>query len=265
MQPRLIALITLLSPGLASAAITHRWTLNETSLAGDGSGILESVSNTTVAQLFGTVAGVVGNPGVSSGDLSYLFSGNAANNGGNAVSTKFNNVLPTTGDFSIFVTAVFATNYQGGGRMLFSNNNSQAGRVDFGVNGTSTIPNQLTFFLGGASSMSMAFTDSATDPILFDGGFHEVGITRSGSTFQLRVDGVAVGAAGTSSLAISTNTDFRIGRRNAFSGFFNNAISEVQVFNEVRSAGLAVIPEPSTGVLGIGTPGLALFARRRTR
>jgi hypothetical protein len=265
MKPQLIALISLLSPGLGSAAITHRWTLNETSLAGDGSGILESVSNTTTGQLFGTATGVVGNPGVSSGDLSFLFSGNVANNSGNAISTKFNNVLPTTGDFSVFVTAVFATNYQGGGRMLFSNNNSQAGRVDFGVGGTSTIPNQLTFFLGGASSLSMSFTDSTASPVLFDGGFHEVGVTRSGSTFQLRVDGVAVGSAGTSSLAISTTTDFRIGRRNAFSGFFNNAISEVQVFNDARSSGLAVIPEPSTTVLALGSIGLAMLVRRRTR
>jgi hypothetical protein len=66
-------------------------------------------------------------------------------------------------------------------------------------------------------------------------------------------------------VAISTNTEYRIGRRNAFSGFFNNAISEVQVFNEVRSSGLAVIPEPSTAVLGMGGIGLALLARRRTR
>jgi hypothetical protein len=265
MKPKLLALIALLAPGLASAVITHRWTLNETSLAADGTGVLESVSNTTVGQLFGTATGVVGNPGVYPGDLSYLFSGNAANNGGNAVATKFNNVLPTTGDFSVFVTAVFATNYQGGGRMLLSNNNSQAGRVDFGIAGTTTIPNQLTFFLGGASAMTIAFTDSAADPVLFDGGFHEVGVTRAGSSFQLHVDGVAVGSAGTSSVAISTNTEYRIGRRNAFSGFFNNAISEVQVFNEVRSSGLAVIPEPSTAVLGMGGIGLALLARRRTR
>lgn len=265
MKLKLAALIALLAPGLASAALTHRWTLNETSLAGDGSGVLEAVSNTTVGQLFGTATGVVGNPGVYVGDLSYLFTGNAANNNGNAISTRSNSVLPTTGNFSVFATAVFAPNYQGGARMLFSNNNSQAGRVDFGVNGTITVPNQLTFFLGGASSMSLSFADSTVDPILFDGEFHEVGITRSGTTFQLYVDGVAVGSAGTSSVAVSTGTDYRIGRRNAFSGFYNNFISEVQVFNDVRSSGLAVIPEPSTALLGLSAVGLSLLVRRRTR
>lgn len=264
MKPRLLALIALLAPGLTSAALTHRWTLNETSLAGDGTGVLETVSNTTVGQLFGTATGVVGNPGVYAGDLAYLFSGNAANNNGNAISTKLNNVLPTTGDFSVFVTAAFAENYQGGARMLFSNNNAQAGRVDFGVTGTVTIPNQLTFFLGGASSISMAFADSTSAPILFDGEFHEVGITRSGSTFQLYVDGVAVGSAGTSSVAISTNTDYRIGRRNGFSGFFNNAISDVQVFNDLRTSGLPVVPEPSAAVLGLSAIGFSLLVRRRT-
>lgn len=264
MMLKLVVTLAILAPGLASAALTHRWTLNETSLAGDGTGVLETVSNTTVGQLFGTVTGVVGNPGVYAGDLSYLFTGNAANNGGNAVSTKSNTVLPTTGNFSVFVTALFAINYQDGGRMLFSNNNSQSGRVDFGVTGTATIPNQLTFFLGGASSMSIGFTDSTTDPILFDGGFHEVGITRSGSSFQLRVDGVAVGTAGASSLAISTGTDYRLGRRTAFSGFYNNRISEVQVFNDVRSSGLAVIPEPSVAMLGLAAIGMSLLVRRRT-
>lgn len=264
MKMKLLALIALLAPGLSSAALTHRWTLNETSLAGDGSGILETVSNTTVGQLFGSVTGVVGNPGVYAGDLAFLFGGNAANNGGNAVSTKFNNVLPTTGDFSVFVTAIFAADYQGGARMLLSNNNSQVGRVDFGVNGNATIPNQLTFFLGGASNLSLSFADSTVDPILFDGAYHEVGITRSSNSFQLYVDGVAVGSAGTSSVAISTTTDYRLGRRNAFTGFFNNSISEVQVFNEVRSSGLAVVPEPSTALLGLSALGLSLLARRRT-
>ena len=76
-----------------------------------------------------------------------------------------NKVLPTVADYSVFVTAVFATNYQGGGRMLFSNNNSQAGRIDFGVNGTAGVPNQFTFFLGGTTNLSLAFTDSLASPV----------------------------------------------------------------------------------------------------
>jgi hypothetical protein len=262
MKLKALCLLAALAPGFASAALTHRWTLNETSLnpTNPPTGILESVSGTTTGALFGVNSGVLGNPGVYAGDLSYLFDGV-----GNAVSTGFSNVLPTTGDFSVFVTAVFAADYQAGGRMLFSNNASQSGRVDFGVNGTATIPNQLTFFLGGATSLSLAFTDSTTAPILFDGGFHEVGITRSSNTFQLHVDGVAVGSSGTSAVAVSTGTDFRIGRRNSFSGFFNNRISEVQVFNDARDSGFAVVPEPSTALLGLSSLGLACLVRRRTR
>jgi len=222
-----------------TAELTHRWALNETELTATTppGGILESVSGSTSAVLFGTTTGVVGNPGVSSADLSYQFNG--SNNG---VSTTLTNVLPTVADFSVFVTAKFASNYQGGARLLLSNNSSQAGRIDFGVSGTSTVPNQLTFFLGGSpANMAISFTDSASDPILFDGGWHEVGISRSGTTFQLYVDGVAVGSSGTSSVAISTGTNYLIGRRVAFSGFFNNSISEVQVFNDVRIQGVPIL------------------------
>jgi hypothetical protein len=223
----------------ATAELTRRWALNEANLDG---GILESVSGSTDAVLFGDAAGVVGNPGVVPADQAYLFKGNAANTAGNAVSTGLTDVLPATGDFSVFVTAFFPADYQGGGRLLFSNNNSQAGRIDFGVNGTPTVPNQLTFFLGGSpANMSIAFTDSTVTPSLFNGAWHEVGVTRTGTTFQLYVDGVAVGASGTGSVAISTGTLYRIGRRTAFSGFFNNAISEVQVFNDVRTQGVPIL------------------------
>jgi hypothetical protein len=217
----------------ATAGLTRRWALNEHTLAG---GILESVSGSTAGQLFGDSSGVILKPGANAADRSFLFNGT-----NNAVSTELSNLLPTTGSFSVFVTAKFATNYQGGARLLFSNNNAQAGRIDFGVNGTAGTPNQLTFFYGGTANLSLSFTDSVASPILFDGGWHEVGIVRSGSSYQLYVDGVARGSAGTSSLAISTNTVYRIGRRNAFSGFYNNAISEVQVFDEVRTAGLPIL------------------------
>jgi len=217
-----------------SAELTRRWALNDYTLVG---GILESVSGSTAGALFGDATGVIGNPGVTAEDRAYLFKGNAGNTGGNAVSTEITNVLPATGNFSVFVTARFPLNYTSNARMLFSNNNGQAGRLDFGINGTNT----LTFFLGGTPSASSVFADSVTTPILFDGGWHEVGITRTGTTFQLYVDGVARGTAVTSSLAISTNTVYRIGRRNAFTGFFNNAISEVQVFDDARTTGLPIL------------------------
>lgn len=225
----------------ATADLTYRWALNETSLDG---GILESVSGSTTAVLLGDATGVVANPGSVSRDLAYLFKGNAANNGGNAVNTVLTDVLPATGDFSVFVTARFASNYQGGARMLFSNNNNNGliGRTDFGINGSAAIPNRLTFFISDSpTNITMVFTDSTATPILFDGGWHQVGITRSGSTFQLYIDGVAVGTSATSSVAINTATLFRIGRRTEFTGFFNNAISEVQVFDDARTQGQPVL------------------------
>ena len=231
----------------ASAALTHRWPLNETSGATNSGGIFEAVSGSSTTALFGDTAGVIGNPGVTAADRAYLFKGNAANSGGNAVAIPLNNVLPATGSFSVFVTARFATNYQGGGRMLVSNSNSQAGRIDFAINGTAASPNNLTFFYGGTTSLSLVFADSVASPVLFDGGWHEVGVTRSGTTFQLYVDGVARGTPGTSSLAISTSTAYRIGRRNAFSGFFNNAISEVQVFDDARSTGVPILVYDADG------------------
>ena len=232
----------------ASAELTCRWALNETPYD-FGLGVLESVSGSRTAQLWGDVTGVLGNPGVDVADRAFLFKGNAANSAGNGVSTGLKDVLPATGAFSVFVTAKFATNYQGGGRMLFSNNYSQgAGRLDFGINGTAGVPNQLTFFLGAASggtNLAISFTDSVATPVLFDGGWHEVGISRTGNTFQLYVDGAAQGSAGTSSLAVSTNTNYLIGRRTAYTGFFNNLISEVQVFNEARTSGVAILPYDS--------------------
>lgn len=256
-----LALVALAAVNGTQAALTHRWALNETVLndSTPPTGILESVSGSTNAALFGTSTGVLANPGINSGDLSYQFNGS-----GNGVSTALSNVLPASGDFSVFVTARFAPNYQAGARMLFSNNNGQAGRIDFGVDGNATIPNRLTFFLGGSpANLGISFTDSTTDPILFDGGWHEVGIARSGTLFQLYVDGVAVGASGTSSVAISTGTNYLIGRRTGFSGFWNDRITEVQVFNDARTSGLAIIPEPSSWLLGLAGMGMALVSRRR--
>ena len=231
----------------ASAALTHRWPLNENGGVTSSGGIFEAVSGSSIAGLFGDTAGVIGNPGVTAADRAYLFKGNAANNSGNAVAIPLNNVLPATGSFSVFVTARFAANYQGGGRMLFSNNNGQGGRIDFAINGTAASPNNLTFFYGGTTNLTLSFTDSVATPVLFDGGWHEVGVTRSGNTFQLYVDGVARGTPGTSGLAISTNTAYRIGRRNGFTGFFNNAISEVQVFDEARSTGVPILAYDTDG------------------
>jgi hypothetical protein len=148
----------------ATAELIRRWALNEANL---DSGILESVSTSTSAALFGTATGVVANPGVVASDFSYLFNG--TNNG---VSTGLNNVLPATGDFSVFVTAFFPANFQDGGRLLFSNNSAQAGRIDFGVDGNVTTPNRLTFFLGGSpANLSISFTDSTVTPVLFTGGW----------------------------------------------------------------------------------------------
>ena len=140
--PFFILLITTCVTSGVSAELTRRWGLNDVAPAG----ILESVSGTTVATLFGDATGVVGNPGVTAADRAFIFKGNPANSGGNAVSTEISNVLPASGDFSVFVTAKFATNYQGGGRILFSNNNGQAGRIDFAIDGNATTPNRLTFF-----------------------------------------------------------------------------------------------------------------------
>lgn len=221
---------------ITQAALTHRWPLNETGGVSNAGGIFEAVSGTSTTALFGDVPGVLANPGAVTGDLAYLFKGAS----GSGVASSSTNVLPATGSFSVFVTAKFSTNYQGGARMLLSNNNSQAGRIDFGIDGTAASPNRLTFFYGGTTNLSLSFADSTSAPVLFDGKWHEVGISRSGNTWQLYVDGVARGNPGTSALAINTTTGYRIGRRNAFSGFFNNAITEVQVFNEARTTGLPI-------------------------
>ena len=221
----------------ASADLTRRWALNEPTL---DFGIVESVSGSNSAVLFGTTTGVVGNPGVDANDLAYLFNGV-----GNGVSTGLTNVLPASGPFGVFVTARFPTNYTGGARMLLSNNNAQAGRIDFGIDGAAATPNKLTFFLGGSPNLSLAFTDSTSTPVLFDGNFHEVGITRTGTTYQLYVDGVAKGTSSTSSTTISSNVNYLIGRRTAYSGFFNNLITEVQVFNDFRTTGVPLLPADS--------------------
>jgi hypothetical protein len=79
------------------------------------------------------------------------------------------------------------------------------------------------------------YAKGSTD--LRNGAWHHVVATRSGSSFNVYVDGINARATGADgSATFTTSTSFRIGSRNNNDLYFNGSIDEVRISNTARSA-----------------------------
>jgi hypothetical protein len=194
---------------------------------------------------------LVGKTGPGNGD-NYAFEFEAINAGTytNRIYTYQTDAVPTTGDFSIYVS--FNTSYDGFQGHLFSNNAGQAGRANLYVeNG------RLKWFLNNGSSFVL---EETTPTDVADGDWHVGGIAKNGDDWDLVLDGniIASGSNNQSPSATAGNY-WTIGGAKTGANLFDGLISDVKVYD-----GYIVIPEPgSFALLGLGLGALVLVRRRR--
>ncbi len=258
-----------------SAAITHHWALDETTLPTVVSGAWGVVADTgttpaTDGRMFGYAvtsplpAGVVGNAGPTGFGTSYNFIELAGSNAVAGVFTNSNNAIPTVGDFSLFLQ-VATTDQQAAQGHLFSNNNGQAKRSNLYLSAGS-----LGFFLSGGAfdtdnngtSNGDAFSVAVNSTIpgginIFDGAYHQIGLAREGTRFDLTVDGAVIYSATTTTTGAfdDISTSWMIGRARSNNNDFDGSIADVQVHD------VYMVPEPSSlSLLGLS---VMLLARRR--
>ncbi len=212
------------------------WKLDETSLSWNGStwgNVIDSVAGNPTGLLWGYAATdpvnttVVNQPGVPlyTGDKAYNFGSPIPEPTGaiSAVFTNNNTAVPTTGDFTVLVW-MKTTNIHTAQGHLFSNNNGQVGRANLYVqNGA------LGWFQNGGVSLIDATAEKGS---IFDGNWHEVGIARLGSRFDLLRDGQVVATATAAGAAsFSTDTSWMIARMRSFGGDYEGLVSDVRVYN----------------------------------
>ena len=246
-----LSLVTLLLVGgFAEAALIHQWKLDETTLTYDGStwaGVIDSAAGTPTGNLWGyggtdpVNTNVINQPGAHGfPDGAYNF---IEPTGISTVTTNNMTAVPATGDFTVLVT-MKTTNLHTAQGHLFSNNNGQAGRANLHL-----LNGSLMWFHNGGASI----TETASP--IFDGQWHEVGISRQGSNFYLLRDGFVVGT-GTGAGAFSTNTWWMIGRQRSFAGDFDGQISDVRIYDQVYTNVIrtrAFGPTPAAGTVGVAT------------
>lgn len=211
------------------------WKLDETSLSWTGSqysGILDSAS-ATEAVFYGyseadqalLTNSVIQRPGsAATNDYAYDFAIDT-NIGG--INTNRPEALPATGDFTLLVQMKTNNPHVSQGH-LFSNNNSQTGRANLILtNGA------LQWFHHGGLTLT-----EPNSPV-FDNQWHQVGVMRKGNQWSLLRDGMIV-ATGTSSAAISQNTEWMIGRMRSFNGNYEGQIADIIVYNHAISDTLEI-------------------------
>ncbi len=261
-----------LCPATMSAALIHHWALDETTLPDNISNspgtVVDSTGNSTAGRLFGyapgtdlAAAGVIGVAGPPGFGTAYNFTESTGISG---VFTNSNDAIPTVGDFSLFLQ-VATTNQQTVQGHLFSNNTGQLRRSNLYIQS-----GQLGFFLDGGAfdtnndglSDGNAFSVPVNSTVpgginIFDGQYHQIGVAREGTRFDLVVDGgVITSGVTTTNGTFDTLTSWMIGRARNSSGDLDATIADVKIF-DVYS-----VPEPSSlALLGLG--GLLLVRRRR--
>lgn len=184
---------------------------------------------------------------------------------GDIVGTNLTNIVPSTGEMSIFAWIKWDTNVAVGanGRYIFDNYiASQAGRTIFQIDATGTIG-------FGIDSTTVHGTSNVAD-----GDWHLVGVTRNSTGgVKLLVDGIIELSGANITTAIDTTHEWVIGRRVADTArSFQGLIDDVRVYNRVISTATDVqelyllspfaIPEPAsmmTFIIGAG----AMMLRRR--
>jgi len=237
-------MVVLVITSVASAELIHWWKLDETTLIWNGSvwvGVTDSVTNDASGQLWGYTAAqdlttVVGKGGAVAGDYSYDF---IEPSGISAVCTLNPTAVPATGDFTILVW-MNTTNLHTAQGHLFSNNNAQAGRANLYVEGGG-----LKWFHNGGVSLA-----ESNSPI-FDGNWHQVGISRKGNRFDLLRDSQVV-ATGNSTGSISQAQWWNIARARSFGSDFDGSISDVKIYNtDYSSIYSAWQPSPANKANGV--------------
>jgi hypothetical protein len=254
----------------AHAALVRHWELDETSLPTDFGGaageVVDSTGNTSGGRFFGYTAGnvpagILGQPAPSGLGTSYNF---VEDSGTSGVFTNDPTALPELTDFSLSIT-VATTDTQAGQGALFSNNIGQAGRTNLiYLNG------EIGFFLNGANfdtdgdflgdgDFFSVAADGSNGVNVFDGEFHQVGVTREGSRFDIFIDGQVVTSGTTTTAgAIGQTESFMIGRNRGFGGDLDATIADVKVLDTFA------IPEPSAALLALSSLGFCFLRRRRS-
>ncbi len=253
----LVLLGVLAIAGISNAALIHNWRLDDT-LTWNGAawtGVVDSVAGNPVGDLWGYVGTdpvnttVTNQPGVTlyTGDKSYNFNNPPEPTG--AISTVITNnktAVPTTGDFTIKVW-MKTTNLHTAQGHLFSNNNGQAGRSNLYV-----ASGALGWYQNGGVSLVDA---TAEKGVIFNGGWHEVGVARQGSRFDLLRDGQVVATAtATGPAAFGTDVAWMIARMRSFGGDYDGSVADVKIYD-------TYLPEPATLLL----LGLGALALRKTK
>jgi len=196
--------------------------------------------------------------GAALGGYAYLFDRSASD----YVDTNLNNVIPATGDFSLFAW-INTTSHTGVGTdyagYIFSNYTAT-------LNGRSAMQvgnGNFGFFINSNVL-------STTAPNVSDGEWHHVGVTRESGAFNLWVDGTPTAVSLSGSISTGTN-NWRIGGPQGAPGsgqtrFFNGLIDDVRVYDRALTASdvAKLAPEPSSFLLlALGL--LVGLSRRRRR
>lgn len=158
------------------------------------------------------------------------------------------NAIPSTGDFTI--RALIKTTQTAGEGHIFSNNNSQAGRMNLMISG-----GYLAVFYGG-SPANFILAPQTPNAFVADGRWHFVELSRRGNLFELLVDGFVVGthlAAGATVSTSGTNVEWMIGRARGFFGDYDGLVADLKVYHQDYSfvTDRAWDPSPALGATGV--------------
>ncbi len=211
--------------GESQASLIAHWRLNETSSAdpiveefGSTDGDNGSINDPKLGQTY--TATTVNQPSVIGIGGSYFFD----NSKQNVVGTNLTGVIPAASDFSQFMW-IRTSDATTPSHYLFNNYElTEAGRTGLNVNG-----GNLSYFADGT-------TINMTGGSVADGKWHHVGVTRTGNTFRLWLDGT-VTATQTASANIGTSREWIIGRRQedelrSYTGY----VDDVRVYGNALSS-----------------------------
>jgi|GEM_PF-3073872 len=99
-------------------------------------------------------------------------------------------LIPATNDFTVLLW-MRTTSSSTPEKHLFTNNRSQAGRCNLTYDAGNA--NKVTWWVN--NTYGLVSVNAGTGPVVDDGVWHQVGISRHGKTFRLWVDGVNVSSA----------------------------------------------------------------------
>jgi hypothetical protein len=149
-------------------------------------------------------------------------SGGALNFNGINQRISFPDVVSGTSNFSLFAWVNTAVTGTRKGILVVGNTTGGQGAMIF-VNASNQVECDVSAIVGPNSTVTVT-----------DGKWHLVGVTKTGTTFQIYVDGIASGSTSSINPNITSGTNF-IGY-DFGSTFFNGKIDEARVYNRALSA-----------------------------